>query len=71
MAALLIVAMFLFPPFHDVTRGNESHIGYFPIFAPPGENAVYRYSINLVLLMVQWLGFLIVAALLWIAQSSG
>lgn len=69
-AALAVLAMSVFPPFHDVLNGTEAHLGYFPIFSPPRANEGIFYPVNAGLLMVQWLGVLIVAGLLCLLSRN-
>lgn len=70
-AAVIVVAMLLFPPFHDVAaNGAEAHVGYFPLFAPPGWDNGLHYPVNLGLLGMQWIGALVVAGLLWLRAKG-
>lgn len=58
--AALVAAMLLFPPYHFVGVGGlHRSFGYSWIFSPPNEVAI----VNLGLLLTQWIGVGIVAAI--------
>lgn len=54
---IVLIVMFMFPPFHFIYRGCEFNLGYDFIMDPPryqGER-VFTGSINVKLLMLQYL----------------
>lgn len=61
---LSIVGMMLFPPYQMHIHETDINMGYAPIFNPPQwEN--YQATINVPVLMAQWLGVIIIAGILW------
>jgi len=70
-AATIVAVMLLVPPFEHVANGG-AHInsGYSFIFAPPKGGYSFPATVNVTTLAAQWIGVLIVAALLyWIFKS--
>ena len=71
LAAAVIVLMLIFPPFQFAAGpGIEFHLGYFAIFDPPRYSDGKYYPLNLGLLLTQWLGVIIVAALIWMWYAT-
>lgn len=69
LLGLVIAAMLLFPPFHALLApGRVRNLGYHPIFDPPTFG-----SVNVSLLVAQWLGVAIVGciALVLLKDRSG
>ena len=61
----VVVAMLMFPPFQfRVQNGVVLNLGYGFIFNPPLVNAAAEGSVNIGMLVVQWLGVIIVGGLI-------
>lgn len=70
-AVLLILGTGLYPPFEFIsTEGRRYHMG-FGWFFLPFPKLEEEVVINTSLLITEWLGILILAALLWLAASPG
>ena len=67
-AAIVILGMLLFPPFTGpVVGGNLTNAGYHFVLRPaPGS----VWHVNVLQLVVQWVGVLILAALLCLITKS-
>ena len=60
------VILFLFPPFQFRLGGQTYNLGYSFLFAPPKfDNGAFG-SVNLGLLLVEWIGLAVVAYVIWI-----
>jgi hypothetical protein len=64
------VAMMLFPPFQIVLRGTEINMGYGFLFDPPKRGYVIA-SVNVSVLLMQWLCTGLVAAAAWLLVRDG
>lgn len=53
--AIVLIVMFLFPPFHLIIQGSEFNLGYGFIIDPPKYGGDILGSINVKLLMLQYL----------------
>lgn len=70
-AAALIVAALLFPPFQfNFPNGVVRNLGYGFLFSPPpfvsSSGLKYPGSVNIIMLFMEWVGILIVAAIAWL-----
>lgn len=63
-AVAALAAMLVYPPFQIEFRGIIHNLGYALIFEPPRWGN-YTGTVNLGLLLLQWLGVIIVAGMLW------
>lgn len=64
VGAVILGAMFLFPPFHFINyRGVQLNLGYAWLFSPPLVDDRYAGSVNIALLLVQWLAVGVVCAI--------
>ena len=55
----IIVAMFIYPPYHIVSQRGTLGEGYSWIFDPPSQYA----KVDISMLLIQWIGVLIVGGL--------
>lgn len=58
------VGMMLYPPFHITINGTEINMGYGPLFDPPNRGSLDA-SVNVPVLLSQWLTALFVSAAGW------
>jgi hypothetical protein len=64
---VVIVGMLLYPPFHwRGPKGQVGSAGYSWIFDPPPDGLGILATVDLGLLVIQWLGVLIVGGITWI-----
>ncbi len=64
VAGILILAGFLFPPFHTVRAGSIGTQGYSFIFLPPGGGG--WVSVDIGMLLTEWVGIILLAGIVWI-----
>lgn len=70
VCATVVVLMLLFPPFHTVYPARSYSRGYAFLLSGPGysynfgENSA---TVDVSTLLVQWLGVILVGAILWFA----
>jgi hypothetical protein len=60
IAAAVIVAMLLFPPFHYVGRAGTFNEGYGFLLASP-----HGATVDIGMLLVQWVAVVLVSGILW------
>ena len=64
--AVVILGMLLYPPFHwRVAGGQVGSAGYSWIFDPPPSWTGVLATVNIGLLVIQWLGVLIAGGIIW------
>ncbi len=64
VAACVVVLMLLFPPFHFTTAyGVEFNLGYSFLLSPPLNGNYQPGSVNIGMLLTQWVGVCAVTAL--------
>jgi hypothetical protein len=70
LGASIVLLMLLFPPFHLEMKGITLNRGYSFIFDPPMDGTIPA-SVNIRLLMVQWVGIVLVTgSAFYIVKSS-
>lgn len=70
IAAIVIVGMFLFPPFSFYSRdGMEINMGYSFLLNPP-EFRGLSSTVNTAMLMVQWICVLLVTAIIYFIKRD-
>jgi len=63
VGASILGVMLLFPPFHFInSRGVQLNLGYSWLFSPPLVDGRYAASVNIALLLVQWLAVAVISA---------
>jgi hypothetical protein len=66
----VFVIMLVYPPFHVVTdKGVEDNMGYGLIFDPPKRGYIGA-TVNVLMLLIQWLGVLIAGGLAFFLNKS-
>jgi hypothetical protein len=63
VSAAVIVGMLLYPPFHFQAAEAIVNVGYSFLLKPP----MGKTTVNVTMLLVQWIGVIFVGALLWFA----
>lgn len=69
----LILLTLLFPPFEDVhPNGGTTNAGYSFIMLPPkkSEYAVGAATVDVEMLLTQWIGILLLAGVAWISRNA-
>lgn len=75
VVAIVMALSLLFPPFQHVTAsGVAENLGYGLIFMPPEVEMVFGSpelgAVNIKQLLVQWLGILVVGAILFVLAKK-
>jgi hypothetical protein len=71
VGAGVVLIMLLFPPFHLWSEAITVNMGYAFILDPPKRNS-WTASVNVGMLLVQWVGTLLLTALaFFVLKSSG
>lgn len=66
VGAVVVLLMMIFPPFHVQIRGTTFNMGYRFILDPPRSGNITA-SVNVGMLLVQWVGALLLTALAFLA----
>lgn len=71
LTAVAIAVTLLFPPFHFL-RGNGvvMNYGYSFIFSPANPTGDAYATVDVLLLLAQWIGILLVAGLFWMCAND-
>jgi hypothetical protein len=62
----VFIFLFLFPPFQFRLSGQTYNLGYSFLFFPPKFDIGAFGSVNLGLLLVEWIGLAVVTCVIWI-----
>ncbi|MBU4288784.1 MAG: hypothetical protein KKI12_11525 [Proteobacteria bacterium] len=66
---IVSVGMMLYPPFHIVIKGTEMNMGYGFLFDPP-QRGYLGASVNVAVLLAQWVVAILVGAAGWFLTKS-
>ncbi len=67
---LITVGMMLYPPFHIVIKGTERNMGYGFLFDPPKKSHFLVASVNVPVLIAQWIVSILVGTAGWFLAKN-